>query len=83
MLSSLGVTEISDLKLATDLRLKLSYNCWEQMLESLDFGLWALQHRLIEWKVVKLLASEPNRNLNWQDTRLVRVEGGQRVGLVE
>ena len=51
MLSSLGVTEISDLKLATDLRLKLSYNCWEQMLESLDFGLWALQHRLIEWKV--------------------------------
>ena len=22
-------------------------------------------------------------NLNWQDTRLVRVEGGQRVGLVE
>ena len=63
MLSSLGVTEISDLKLATDLRLKLSYNCWEQMLESLDFGHWALQHRLIEWKVVKLLASEPNRKL--------------------
>ena len=38
--SSLGVTEISDLKLATDLRLKLSYNCWEQMLER--SRLWSL-----------------------------------------
>ena len=39
-LSSLGVTVISDLKLATDLRLKLSYNCWEQILER--SRLWSL-----------------------------------------
>ena len=63
MLSSLGVTEISYLKLATDLRLKLSYNCWEQMLER--SRLWSLGPTASANRVEggKLLVSEPNRKL--------------------
>ena len=76
MVSDLGVTEISDLKLETDLRLKLSYNCWVQVLER-------FRRRSLSAKASANRADGTEgssramrtENLNWQDMRLVRIEG--------
>ena len=74
--SSLGVTEISDLNLATDLGLNPSYNCWVQILESLR--LWSSSaptsvNRVDGSKGYLLIRRTGNSN--WQDVRLVRIEG--------
>ena len=45
--------------------------------KGLDFGLYPQRHLAIEWKVVKLLASEPNRKLELAGyaASMVRIEG--------
>ena len=58
--SSLGVAEISDLNLATDLGLNPSYNCWVQMSERLrlrSLSARASANRVEE----KLNSSESNK----------------------
>ena len=73
--SSLGVTEISDLNLATDLRLNPSYNCRVQMLERFRLRPSSAKASANRVEIGSLPVRCPARNSNWQDMRLVRIEG--------
>ena len=75
MVSSLGVTEISVLNLATDVRLNPSYSCKVQVLERFRLRPSSANASANRVEIGSLPVRCPARNSNWQDTRLVRVEG--------